>query len=37
MSMNSGVPDLEDQAKESDQEIEEIEIEDKSKSDYKKN
>ncbi len=37
MSIDSGVPDLEDQAKESDQDGEEIEIEDKSKSDYKKN
>ncbi len=36
MSIDSGVPDLEEQAKESDQEGEEIEIEDKSKSDYRK-
>ena len=37
MSIDSGVPDLENEAKESDQEVEEIEIEDKSNSDYKKN
>ena len=37
MSIDSGVPDLEDQAKESDQDGEEIEVEDKSKSDYRKN
>ena len=37
MSIDSGVPDLEDQAKESDQEVEEIEIEDKSQSDFRKN
>ena len=36
MSIDSGVPDLEEQAKESDQEGEEIEIEDKSKSDFRK-
>ena len=36
MSIDSGIPDLEDQAKESDQEGEEIEIEDKSKSDFRK-
>ena len=36
MSIDSGIPDLEDQAKESDQESEEIEIEDKSKSDFRK-
>ncbi len=37
MSIDSGVPDLENQAKESDQDGKEIEIEDQSKSDYKKN
>ena len=37
MSIDSGVPDLEDQSKESDQDGEEIEVEDKSKSDYRKN
>ncbi len=37
MSINSGVPDLESEAKESDQDVEEVEIEDKSKSDYRKN
>jgi len=37
ISIDSGVPDLENQAKESDQDGEEIEIEDKSKSDYRKN
>jgi len=37
MSIDSGVPDLEDQAKESDQEGEEIQVEDKSKSDFRKN
>ena len=36
MSIDSGVPDLEEQVKESDQDIEEVEIEDKSKSDYRK-
>ena len=36
MSIESGVPDLENQATESDQEGEEIEIEDKSKSDLKR-
>ena len=36
MSIDSGVPDLENQAKESDQDAEEIEIEDKTKSDYRK-
>ena len=35
MSIDSGVPDLENQAKESDQDAEEIEIEDKTKSDYR--
>ena len=37
MSIESGVPDLENQAKETDQNIEEIEIENKSKSDFRKN
>ena len=37
MSIDSGVPDLENEASASDQEGEEIEIEDKSKSDLKKN
>ena len=37
MSIDSGAPDLENQAKESDQDGEEIEIEDKTKSDYRKN
>jgi cobaltochelatase CobT len=37
MSMDSGIPDLEKQASESDQDVEEIEIEDKSKSDFRKN
>ncbi|MBD1150033.1 cobalamin biosynthesis protein CobT [Pelagibacterales bacterium SAG-MED29] len=37
MSIDSGVPDLEDKAKESDQDGKEIEIEDKSKSDLRKN
>ena len=36
MSIESGVPDLENQAKETDQSLEEIEIENKSNSDYKK-
>tara|TARA_B100001029_G_C15057585_1_gene455642 strand:- start:1026 stop:2819 length:1794 start_codon:yes stop_codon:yes gene_type:complete len=36
MSIESGIPDLENQAKESDQEGEEIEIEDKSKSEFRK-
>ena len=36
MSIDAGVPDLENEAKESDKEGEEIEIEDKSKSDYRK-
>ncbi len=36
MSIDAGVPDLENEAKESDKEGEEIEVEDKSKSDYKK-
>ncbi len=36
MSIESGIPDLENQAKESDQDVEEIEIEDKSKSDLRK-
>ncbi len=36
MSIDSGVPDLEEQVKESDQDVEEVEIEDKSKSDYRK-
>jgi len=37
MSIDSGVPDLENEASASDQEGEEIEMEDKSKSDLKKN
>ena len=37
MSIDSGVPDLENQASESDQDGEEIEIEDKSKSNFRKN
>ena len=37
MSIDSGVPDLEDQASESDKDFEEIEVEDKSKSELKKN
>ena len=37
MSIESGVPDLENEASESDQDGEEIEIEDKSQSDLKKN
>ena len=37
MSIDSGVPDLENQANESDKNGEEIEIEDKSKSDFRKN
>ncbi len=37
MSIESGVPDLENQAKESDQDGEEIEIEDQSKSELRKN
>ena len=37
MSIKTGVPDLENEAKEINQEEEEIEIEDKSKSDFKKN
>ena len=37
MSIDSGMPDLESQTKDSDQEGEEIEIEDKSKSDIRKN
>ena len=37
MSIESGVPDLENEASESDQDGEEIEIEDNSKSDLKKN
>ncbi len=37
MSIDSGVPDLESQAKESDQDGKEIEIEDQSKSDHRKN
>ena len=37
MSIESGVPDLENQTKESDQDGEEVEIEDKSKSDFKRN
>ena len=37
MSIKTGVPDLENEAKETSQEEEEIEIEDKSKSDFKKN
>ena len=36
MSIDSGVPDLEEKVKESDQDVEEVEIEDKSKSDYRK-
>ncbi len=36
MSIESGIPDLENQAKESDQDGEEIEIEDKSKSEFRK-
>ncbi len=36
MSIDAGVPDLENEAKESDKEGEEIEVEDKSKSDYRK-
>ena len=37
ISIDSGIPDLEKQASESDQDLEEIEIEDKSKSDFRKN
>ena len=37
MSIDSGVPDLENEASESDQDGEEVEIEDKSTSDFKKN
>ena len=37
MSIDSGIPDLEKQASESNQDVEEIEIEDKSKSDFRKN
>ena len=37
MSIESGVPDLEQQTKESDQDGEEIQIEDNSKKDFKKN
>jgi len=37
MSIDSGVPDLEDQEKDSDQDEEKIEIEDKSKADFRKN
>ena len=37
MSIESGIPDLENQAKESDQDGEEIEIEDKSSADFRKN
>ena len=37
MSIESGIPDLENQSSESDQDAEEIEIEDKSKSDLRKN
>ena len=37
MSIESGVPDLENQTSESDQEGKEIEIEDKSKSEFRKN
>ena len=37
MSIDSGIPDLEHQASESDKDFEEIEVEDKSKSELKKN
>ena len=37
MSIDSGIPDLENQASESDKDFEEIEVEDKSKSELKKN
>ena len=37
MSIDSGIPDLEKQASESDQDVEETGIEDKSKSDFRKN
>ena len=37
MSIESGSPDLENQASESDQDVEEIEIEDKTKPNFKKN
>ena len=37
MSIESGIPDLENQTKESDQDGEEIEIEDKSNTDFRKN
>ena len=37
MSIESGIPDLENQAKESDQDGEEIEIEDKSSADFRRN
>ncbi len=37
ISIDSGIPDLEKQTSESDQDMEEIEIEDKSKSDFRKN
>ncbi len=36
MSVDSGIPDLEHQASESDKDFEEIEVEDKSKSEFKK-
>ena len=36
MSIESGVPDLENQANESDQDADELEIEDKSTSDFRK-
>ncbi len=37
MSIDSGIPDLENQTKESDKDAEEIEIEDKSSTDFRKN
>ncbi len=37
ISIDSGIPDLEKQASESDQDVKEIEIENKSKSDFRKN
>ena len=36
MSIESGVPDVENQASEIDKDLEEIEIEDKNKSDFRK-
>ena len=36
MSIESGIPDVDNQAKETDQDLDEIEVEDKTKSDYKR-